>query len=1074
MKEKITSAFVLIITFLCIYFIGAAPAENADAEYILKNNEKIEFIKPDDSRYVNYNGFANNETAGVYSGAAGRKYSVTFVGTGIEFYCQVGRDKGIYIIETDGAETGRADGYSETSEEKLLVSVTDLDFAEHTVSLTISNEVNPANTSGGKYLQIRKVKLIRRISADDVISVDETLPAGTVAADKGATPANIEYNGFTENGNKLVSTGEGSLTYRFRGNALLLYAKKGAECGSFKVFLDGQFKGIVKLFSNEEDENALAYGTGDIKYGVHKLSLETFDASYLYECGSEVSVFSFVVYRKEGIDEENLSPDYDDIVPDNDFVLPLTEEFAEIALNDGKTVNREGFEYSASSGLFSGSAGARVTFTFEGTGIEFTGAFAKDKGSASVYVDGEFMGNLNFYSVSSGKRLGGIIHGLENALHSVTVTILEKTNPDATGNYVQLTKVRYISIVDSSDLKLAERDTEGYAESVKYFDDANVILNDFSVENGVAHSSTTGDGITYRFRGVALRLYADTGTSFGKIDLTIDGNYVGRINTYRAENAADCEVYVTEILDETVHTVTFTVTDKSVLSSGNEVRLTKMKIYASAGVDVDNVIIDAYDIKIDEEYSVPDGYEYSLVDLAGRSVALEGFERIGSQISASGGGKSFTAVFRGEGVEITGHRGQYGGRFFVEIDGIYIGSVTTYSGDEKDGAIFRVGDLQSGYHKITVTTLAESSESSLGNNVSVYAVKSIRRTDSAGDLTVIDDASYEVFNYYMTHGEGADYYGNTILYGNRNGAYLYLRFRGSDIAAFGSEGKNQGEGNIYLDGEFYGTFSTYSETDASQRPWFFINGLDASENHSVVVIIENDERKYLSFDYFEIGDYSAPIYTNEGSMPDTEPDDPVVSVEFKEPDKLVYYTDYPEYENLSGGYIKETYQSGREWTFSLRDAIVDFSAVDNHTAGRYQINVVFGQEEFSFFIELLEDSVTEVSIEREIDKKEYFTGEYLDLSGGIVSVVYKSGRRDLYGMGDNGVLVTGYDSSTVTDSLKLTVNVYGADKTAEFTVRIMPSGSGENKKGCKGEISSAGGLLLFAAAAVFRKKRAHK
>lgn len=1033
-------------------FFAYADVIAPETDFVAPVDTKYTDLALRDTNHVSYDGFAYSESNGLYTGTSNRTLSVTFSGVGIEFYATFGRDKGRAIIKVDGSEYGIADSYSENNLDAIFVRVSGLADGEHVVSLTTMEETNLLAT--GKYIQIKRIRLIQKISDADVITPDESLPDDVTGVNKTVTAANLTAIGFTAADGILVSQTAGdNIKYIFRGNALRLYGNKGEGFGKLKVEIDGIFKGTIDFNFSQSAQNALVYGTGSIGYGLHELILVNVG-------NARIELSGLTVYRKDGIDEENTSIYYDDKEAEN-YELLDTEEYVEVSLTDKNVVTYIDCSYSAESGIYAKKEGASITFDFTGYGLEVDGAFARDKGRAAVYIDGEYYCNINLYSTVSQTKTCLVVNGLSFERHVVKLTVLADADVDATDRYVNIKGARIIGKLDGNDLKCDFTEPSGYTKYERGTDGENIVLNGFAKTSDALESQVLGDYFEYTFRACAVWIKADTSALGGKFGVYIDGNYIGLVNTYSETAIDNAFVFASSVMQEGIHTLKIVAEKPSLRSSGRNITITAFTFYGEEDKNPDNIVVDAYDLVADTAYSPQQGYDYYDITLNGTSIERDGFLYRNSHLSSSAADSFFTVEFRGTGLEICAVLGADRGRVAVYVDDKLYGTATAYRAAQAEGLLILIKNLPHTSHRVKIVLLEKSSPASTGRTVEVTKIRNINKTNDAASLTYIDSAFAGITNQYMSVGQGSQYYDNTVLYGNRNNAYFAFTFRGSEICVYGTKSNNSGVGSVYLDGEFYGTFSAKSSGSLNQKLWIAIGGLDCQQNHTIVVINEkeynsNDSSSYLSFDYFIVGDYSAAVFDKGAKIPNANEDDPVANVEFTAPDSdILYYTGYSKTIVTDGGYFTETYASGGKMQYGITQMMFDTSDVDFDTAGTYTVWVNYEGNQYSFEITFIADEVERVSLISAPEKLTYKVGEYLDLSGGKVSVNYISGREDLYDLDDNNVIVAGFDREK-SGTNELTVLIDGIELTAKYDITVNQN----EKSGC-GSNAATDNILLF-------------
>jgi len=93
---------------------------------------------------------------------------------------------------------------------------------------------------------------------------------------------------------------------------------------------------------------------------------------------------------------------------------------------------------NASGGTYriNGTAGAQVTFSFTGTGIDWVTATGPAYGQAQVTIDGVSKGTVDLYQAASEWKVLQSYTGLSPGAHTIVVKVLGTKNASSTGTGV--------------------------------------------------------------------------------------------------------------------------------------------------------------------------------------------------------------------------------------------------------------------------------------------------------------------------------------------------------------------------------------------------------------------------------------------------------------------------------------------------------------------------------------------------------------------------------------------------------------------------------------------------------------
>ncbi|HPJ78914.1 MAG TPA: ADP-ribosylglycohydrolase family protein [Prolixibacteraceae bacterium] len=106
--------------------------------------------------------------------------------------------------------------------------------------------------------------------------------------------------------------------------------------------------------------------------------------------------------------------------------------------------NAHAAESPKGNALFSGHAGDKLTFTFDGTGVSLVGHWLKDGGKADIFVDGEFKRTIDCYFNYAGQQHLNMdlyhITGLEKGEHTLQLVVRGEKRPESEGTRVYVTE----------------------------------------------------------------------------------------------------------------------------------------------------------------------------------------------------------------------------------------------------------------------------------------------------------------------------------------------------------------------------------------------------------------------------------------------------------------------------------------------------------------------------------------------------------------------------------------------------------------------------------------------------------
>ena len=140
--------------------------------------------------------------------------------------------------------------------------------------------------------------------------------------------------------------------------------------------------------------------------------------------------------------------------------------------------------------------------------------------------------------------------------------------------------------------------------------------------------------------------------------------------------------------------------------------------------------------------------------------------------------------------------------------------------------------------------------------------------------------------------------------------------------------------------------------------------------------------------------------------------------------------------DLSGGSIKVNYNDNSYQSVNMTDSRVSVTGFNNTSIGTKTLNVAFGGKTTTFNVNIIEKSVTSISIASRPTKTTYIQNtESLDLSGGSIKVNYNDNSYQSVNMTDSRVSVTGFNNTSIGTK---TLNVAFGGKTTTFNITIIP------------------------------------
>jgi hypothetical protein len=243
----------------------------------------------------------------------------------------------------------------------------------------------------------------------------------------------ITYSGnWYANASDLHSGGEATLTNARGARATITFTGTGITwigvadpwSGLANIYIDGTLQVIDSYAAEARYQNA-RFTISGLPSGTHTFSMEVTHERGPGTDGSWVWIDAF--------DIENGSP-----VPGGvKAAAGRIEENHAAMVYTGRWYSNANPAHSGGNTTMATDAGARVSLTFEGTGIEWIAYRDEWSGLARVYVDGDLKTTVdNYLSPSQVQLVPYRIHGLSPGTHTLTIEATGTHNESSKGSWV--------------------------------------------------------------------------------------------------------------------------------------------------------------------------------------------------------------------------------------------------------------------------------------------------------------------------------------------------------------------------------------------------------------------------------------------------------------------------------------------------------------------------------------------------------------------------------------------------------------------------------------------------------------
>ena len=352
--------------------------------------------------------------------------------------------------------------------------------------------------------------------------------------------------------------------------------------------------------------------------------------------------------------------------------------------------------WSGGAAAFSSTTGAQATFSFTGTSVGWIGGRASGTGIARVYVDGNFVADVDTFSKTEEIRVSMFaVNGLANASHTLTIEVTGQRNPSSTSPLI---------VVDAFDVpartvsRLQETDPDA-SFTPEWIQDNPVVTVIPGVTTGRTQgasirawsggaarlATTAGARATFNFKGTAVSWIGARGTQSGIANVSLDGVPVAVVDLYSPAEQIQQEVFRASGLADTNHTLTVEATGTQNIASGGSL-----------------VAVDGFEVT----YTGTRFQEHDPAIIYGAGWIPHNWDKTyneGDTAETNTPGAQATISFMGSGFRWIGARGPQTGIAQVWLDGVPVGEIDMYSPTEgPQHAVYSVENLPAGTHTVAI------------------------------------------------------------------------------------------------------------------------------------------------------------------------------------------------------------------------------------------------------------------------------------------------------------------------------------------------------------------------------------
>jgi len=326
-------------------------------------------------------------------------------------------------------------------------------------------------------------------------------------------------------------------TFTFTGTSVTWIGYRSTYGGIARVFVDGVYVSDVDLFAR----------------GSNELRVPAFTMSGLTDSSHTFTVEVTGLKNNDAVDTLVVVDAFD--VPGAP-VSRLLETDPAITYTDGWVGSDLSQAWSGRYATISSTPGAQAALTFNGTSISWIGYRGPDAGTARVYLDGSFAGEVDTYSPT--QRVVDDMFtatGLADSSHTLTIEVTGLKNDASTGTRI---------VVDAFDVTTLGTRFEDTDWSVAYAGYWNLKNRNHAWSQGtVATSNTTGSQATFTFTGTSVSWIGRRGPGDAIARVYLDGVFVTDVDNYAPTEGYQDTLFTAAGLAYGSHTLTLEVTGRA-------------------------------------------------------------------------------------------------------------------------------------------------------------------------------------------------------------------------------------------------------------------------------------------------------------------------------------------------------------------------------------------------------------------------------------------------------------------------------------------------------------------------------
>lgn len=480
----------------------------------------------------------------IAAGNTGDSVTFTFNGTGFRWFGYASNSKGIANVYIDGKKTEVDTFFPYPKYSHLFYEVSNLTNSKHTIKIEVNGKKN--NSACGYYLNVDKIQILNGslVLPSNVSAYEENNPLIKYTGNWLSYSNNL-YSGGTSKSS--CSTGDYA-TFTFKGTGFRWYGYANNSKGIANIYVDGE-KVEKDTFSSYVSYQRLFFQVDSLSNSTHTVKIQVSGKQNSSATGCYINIDKIYI-----IDGSLITTNPTTSYEENNSLLKYIGNWSSSTNN----------KYSGGTSKASGTSSDFVAFTFIGTGFKWYGYANNSKGIANIYVDDKKFELDTFLPYPQYNHLFYEVNSLPYAKHTVKVEVTGKKNSSAFGPYINIDKIDIINgILTTPSFTVPYEENNNL---IKYNGTWSTSTNDKYSGGTSKASGSTGDYVTFSFKGTGFKWYGYANNSKGIANIYIDGTKF-ELDTFVAYPKYNNLFYEINSLSDSIHDVKIEVSGKKNSSS---------------------------------------------------------------------------------------------------------------------------------------------------------------------------------------------------------------------------------------------------------------------------------------------------------------------------------------------------------------------------------------------------------------------------------------------------------------------------------------------------------------------------